>query len=315
MTPSADHTSFPAEAESQVAVQTQPVPPEAERQVAVSPPSVLVEPDVSNREPTPDTWTAASPPTEPRDLAAQARWRRSERRGRVMLIESSAQLALRVRHPSGGDCSVEEILAEERARRTEIEREVATGSKKHHRLPRWLRSVPRWVLGFDFGLLLYFFSGITNVNWNNPLSLALAFAAALAAMITLLSYGLLSFVGHRLRSRKNDNGTIFHEDVDGVTVVAVVISVVVIAVLAVLMFTRIRTEVLYALGNQAQTTALILAAAVGVVDAAANFLVISIYGLDGSDQTAHVDKLSATIRDPLNKLHKLRVKAAKQVNN
>lgn len=298
MTTSADHTSLPTE---------------AERQVAVPTPSVPADPDTPNSPA--DILAAVPPPSEPRDLAAEARWRRLERRGRVMLIESSAQLTLRVRHPNGGDCSVEEILAEERARRTEIDRDIATGSKKHHRLPRWLRSVPKWVLIFDFGLLLYFFSGITNVDWSSPLSLALAFAVALAAMVTLLSYGFLSFTGHRLRSRKNDDGTIFHEDVDGVSIVAFLVSVIVIVVLALLMFTRIRTEVLYALGNQAQVTALVLAASVGVIDAAANFLVICVHALDGSDQTAHVDKLSASIRDPLNRLHKLRTKAAKQVNN
>lgn len=300
MTTSADHTSLPTE---------------AERQVAVPMPSVPAEPDTPNSPLPTNTATAVRPPTEPRDMAAEARWRRSERQGRVKLIESSAQLTLRVRHPRGGDCSVEEILGEERARRTEIDRDITTGSKKHHRLPRWLRSAPKWVLGFDFGLLFYFFSGITNVNWSNPLSLALAFAVALAAMVTLLSYGFLSFTGHRLRSRKNHDGTIFHEDVDGVTIFAFVISVAVIAVLAVLMFTRIRTEVLYALGNQAQFTALVLAVAVGVVDAAANFLVISVHALDGSDETAYVDNLSAAVRDPLNKLHKLRTKAAKQINN
>jgi hypothetical protein len=309
MTTSADYTSLPTESE------LPSLPTEAELPVVVPPPSLPAEPGQPNRPLPPDTPSAVLPPPERRDLAAEARWRRSERRGRVMLIESSAQLTLRVKHPSGGDCTVEEILSEERARRSEIERDIATGSKRHHRLPRWLCSVPKWVLGFDFGLLLYFFSGITNVDWTNPLSLALAFAVVLAAMVTLLSYGFLSFTGHRLRSRKNNDGTIFHEDVDGVTVVAFVISVVVIAVLAVLMFTRIRTEVLYALGNQAQVTALVLATAVGVVDAAANFLVISVHALDGSDETAHVDKLSATIREPLNKLYKLRMKAAKLVSN
>jgi hypothetical protein len=307
MTTSADHTSVPADHNS--------LPDETQREVAVPSLPVPAEPDAPPTPPTPNIPVTAQPPAEPRNLAAEARWRRAERQGRVLFIESSAQLALRVKHPVSGDCSVEEILAEERARRAEIEQQTATGSKKHHRLPRWLRSVPKWVLFFDFGLLFYFFTGITNVDWSSPLSLTLAFAVVLAAMVTLLSFGFLSFTGHRLRSHKNDDGTIFHEDVDAVTIAAFVISVVIIAVLALLMFTRIRTEVLYALGNRAQVTALVLAAAVGVVNAAANFLVIFVHALDGSDQTAHVDKLSDVIRDPLNKLHKLRTKAAKQVNN
>ena len=306
MTTSADHTSLSTETSLSA---------ETDRPVVLPSSSALAEPDVPNSTRPSDTPPAVPAPAEANDLAAQARWQRSERQGRLLLIEGSAQLTLRVRHPNGGDCSVEEILAEERAWRSEIARDIAVGSKKHHRLPRWLRSVPKWVLGFDFGLLLYFFAGITNVDWDNPLSLALAFAVALAAMVTLLSYGFLSFTGHRLRSRKNHDGTIFNEDVDGVTAVAFIISVIVIAVIAVLMFTRIRTEVLYALGNQAQITALVLAAAVGVVDAAANSLVVFVHALDGSDQTAHVDNLSAAIRAPLNKLHKLSMKASKLINN
>jgi hypothetical protein len=179
---------------------------------------------------------------------------------------------------------------------------------------RWIRSIPKYVLGFDFGLLLYFFAGITNVNWASPLSLALAFAIVLAAMVTLLSYGFLTFTGHRLRSHKNHAGTIHREDLDGVTSAVFVISVVVIAVLATLMLLRIRTEVLYALGTQAQITALVIAVAVAVVNAAANFLVIAVHALDGSDQTARLDTLSAVIRRPLAEAHQLREQAAKQFN-
>ena len=133
--------------------------------------------------------------------------------------------------------------------------------------------------------------------------------------MTLLSYGFLSFTGHRLRSHKNHAGTIHREDLDGVTGAAFVISIVVIAVLAVLMFTRIRTEVFDALGAQAQITALVIAGAVAVVNAVANFLVICIHALDGSDHTARLEKLSAAVRGPLAVAHRLREQAAKQVNH
>jgi hypothetical protein len=56
------------------------------------------------------------------------------------------------------------------------------------------------VLFFDFILLLYFFAGITDVDWQSPLSVNLAFATVLAAMVTVLTYGFLSFTGHRMRS-------------------------------------------------------------------------------------------------------------------
>lgn len=262
-----------------------------------------------------DTTPTAAPDSGPRDLAGETILQRSERQSRDMFIEVSSQLTQRVSHPDGGDSTVEDILVQERAQRAEIDREAAANSRKHRRLPRWIRSIPRYVLCFDFGMLLYFFAGITNVDWGSPLSLALAFAVVLAAMVTLLSYGFLSFTGHRLRSHKNHAGTIHREEVDGATRAAFIISIVVIAVLAVLMFTRIRTEVLYALGVQAQPTALVIAIAVGVVNAAANVLVVAIHALDGSDQTARLDKLSAAVRKPLNRAHELREQAAKQVNN
>jgi hypothetical protein len=264
--------------------------------------------------PEPGTPLAVTPYPESADLAGDARRERAERQSRDMLIDAGSELTRRVSHPDGGDCPVEQIVADEAEQRARIDRETAAGSRKHHPLPRWMRSIPKYVLGFDFGLLLYFFAGITNVDWSSPLSLALAFAAVLAAMVTILSYGFLSFTGHRLRSHKNHAGTIHREDVDGITSVVFVIAIVVIAVLAVLMFVRIRTEVLYALGGQAQLTALVIAVAVSVVNAVANFLVIAIHALDGSDQTARLDKLSAAVRGPLARAHRLRKQAAKQVS-
>ena len=245
-----------------------------------------------------DAPSAAISSPEAPNLAEDTLLQRAERRSRDRLIEAGSQLKLRVSHPDGGDCTVEEILAHEAVQRTEIGQATAAGSRMHRRLPGWMRSIPKYVLGFDFGLLLYFFAGITNVNWTSLLSLALAFAILLAAMVTLLSYGFLSFTGHRLRSHKNHAGTIHREDVDGITAAAFVVAIVVIVVLAMLMFLRIRTEVLDALGGQAQITALAIAVAVAVVNAVANFLVVAVHALDGSDQTARLDKLSAAIRGP-----------------
>ncbi len=177
-----------------------------------------------------------------------------------------------------------------------------------------MRWIPKYVLAFDFCLLLYFFAGITNVSWASSLSLPLAFATVLAAMVTVLSYGFLAFTGHRLRSQKNHAGTIHPEELDGFTIAAFGIAIVVVAVLAMLMFLRIRTEVLYALGAQAQVTALMIGVAVAVVSAVANFLVIAIHAFDGSDQVARLDKLSAAVRRPVAKAHRMREQAAKQVN-
>jgi len=81
---------------------------------------------------------------------------------------------------------------------------------------------------------------------------------------------------------------------------------------AALMFLRMHTEVLYALGVQAQVTALVIAVAVAAVSAVANFIVISVHGLDGSDEVARLDKLSAAVRRHFAKAHQMREQAAKR---
>ena len=79
------------------------------------------------------------------------------------------------------------------------------------------------------------------------------------------------------------------------------------------MFLRMHTEVTDALGAQAQITALTIAVAVAVVSGVANFLVVAVHGFDGSDQTARLDKLSAAIRGPFTRAHRMREQAARQL--
>src|ERR1700722_60431 len=73
--------------------------------------------------------------------------------------------------------------------RVRVEHEKNHGSRKHQRLPRWMRWIPRGVSVLDFGLLLYFFAGITDVRWATPRSGSLAVATLSAAGLTALSYG------------------------------------------------------------------------------------------------------------------------------
>jgi hypothetical protein len=250
------------------------------------------------------------------DLAAEFSRERAKRRAdrqvRGLVVGADYELRRRVAHPDGGERPVAEVLNDEAGQRAEIENDRALGSRKHNRLARWIRQIPKCVLAFDFGLLLYFFAGITNVNWASPLSLALAFAGLLAAMVTVLSFGFLAFTGNRLRSHKNPAGTIHHEDVDAFSKAAFGAALAVILVVAALMFLRMRTEVLYALGNGAQRMALVIAIALAVVSATANFLVIAIHALDGSDQVARLDKLSAAARKPAAKAHRMRHEAARR---
>jgi hypothetical protein len=233
---------------------------------------------------------------------------------RRQLAQAEHWMQTRVRHPDGGERTVADTQADENEQRQQINRETALGSLKHRRLPRWQRWIPKFVLFFDFILLLYFFAGITNVDWQSPLSVNLAFATALAAMVTVLSYGFLSFTGHRMRSHKNHAGTVHLDELDGFTKAAFGIAMTVITVLATLMYIRIRSEVIDALGPQAGVTALAIPLAVAVVSAVANYLVVLIHAFDGSDEVHRLDKLASAARRLARKAHRLRRRAALQAH-
>ena len=251
------------------------------------------------------------------ELAKSQRRLEREARGADALRARQAELytraehraGVRVRHPDGGQRLVSETQQDEAAARRRIEDETARGSRKHHRLPWWIGHIPILVLVVDFSLLLYFFSGITDVNWGSPLSAELVFAVLLAVMVTVLSYGFLSFAGHRLRGYKDDSGAVAFTELDGLTKTACWVSGAGIAVLATLMFIRMRAEVLGALGSSAWTTALVIALAVAVVSAMANFLVVAIHALDGSHEVARLNALSAAVSGPLGRAHEMREQA------
>jgi hypothetical protein len=242
----------------------------------------------------------------PFNLADQDRRTHWEWRIRRLIAEADHWMKIRVKHPDGGERTVAETQADEEEQRRQITREMAMGSRKHHRLPRWQRWIPKFVLSFDFALLLYFFAGITNVDWQSPVSMSLAFAALLAAMVTVLAYGFLAFTGHRMRSYKNHVGTLHLDELDGFSKAAFGIAVTVVAVVAALMYLRIRSEVVDALGPQAGGMALGIPLAVAVVSAVANYLVVLIHALDGSDEVARLDKLAAATRRPARKAQRLR---------
>ena len=258
----------------------------------------------------PDTPARQGTFCSPLDLAEETRSRRSQRGASNLLIHAGYRMHDRVRHPDGGRCSVEEILQDEKGARAHIEDEASRGSRKHHRLSRMIGCIPVLVLVLDFCILLYFMAGITDVNWTAPVSAALAFAAVLASMVTSLTYGFLVFTGHRMRAHKNHAGTIHLDELDGFTKAAFGFAIGLITVLALLMFIRMRTEVLEALGAQAGETALVIPLSLAIVSAMANYLVIAIHALDGSDQVARLNELSAAARRSLTKAQRMQERAA-----
>ena len=129
-------------------------------------------------------------------------------------------------------------------------------------------------------------------------------------MVTVLCYGFLAFAGYRLRGYKDHSGAIAFGDLDGLTRAASGAAAAGMVVIAVLMFIRMRTEVLYALGPDAWITALVIAVVLAVVSLLANFLVVTIHALDGSDEVARLNVASAATSGPLSKAHRMQEKAA-----
>ena len=247
--------------------------------------------------------------------------RRLERRARKADRLRAKQARLRVgarhratdhvRHPDGGHETAERLELAGADLRARIAAELAGGSRKHLRLPKWLRRVPQLVLLVDLALLLYFFAGITDVDWQSPVSASLAFAGLLAAMVTTLTYGFLAFTGYRLRAYKDHSGAIPRRHLDGLTKSACVAGACGAIGIATLMFDRMRVEVLYALGASGWATADAIACVLAVVSILANFLVVLIHALDGSDEVARLDAIWSNAVGPLGKAHRMREKAAK----
>ncbi len=246
----------------------------------------------------------------PPDLAAHAQRVHAQRRTRALLIGADYRLRERVGHPDGGRCQVEAILRAEECQRGQIELDIGNGSRKHQRLPSWISKVSKLVLLLDFCLLLYFFARIADVNWRRPFSANPVAAVALSALLAGLTYGFLAFTGQRMRAHKNHAGTVYLDELDGFTKAALGAAIALAIILAIAMFTWTRVQLSYALGPQAGFTAVIVAAAMGVVNAAANCLVIGVHAVDGSDQVARLNKLSAAVRRSTALAHRMREHAA-----
>jgi hypothetical protein len=205
-----------------------------------------------------------------------------------------------VRHPDGGVQTVARIADDQDKQRTAIAADIEAGSRAHRRLSKALRRVPILVLIADGLLLLYFFSGVTNVDWSSPLSAALVFAVMLAAMVTGISFGFFLLTGDRLQQYKNHAGTVPLRGLDEATVVVGGLAIAAIAVLASLMYFRMHAEVIDALGPSAGASAVIIGLTLAMVSILANSMVIVVHALDGSTEADRLDALGDAASGPLN---------------
>ena len=245
-----------------------------------------------------------------RDLAGQERRSYRERLRHRLLAEADRLMQTRTRHPDGGRRTVAQTLADEKAQAKKISEEIRDGSRKHDRQPRSQRRIPGFVLVLDIALLLYFFAGITDVHWRNLLSMNMAYATTLAVMVAVPAYSFLAFAGHQLRARKGHDGAVHFSELDAVDRLTLGVAVGLIAALAVLMFLHVHGEVIDNLGPKAEVTALVISLAVSAVSVIANYLVVMIHALDGSDETDRLTKLTAATRRPVRKMERLQRRAA-----
>jgi hypothetical protein len=213
-------------------------------------------------------------------------------------------------HPDGGVRTVSATADDQDSLREQLAEEIANGSQRHRRLPAALRQVPTLVLSADVLLLLYFFSGITNVDWARPFSAALLFAVLLASMVTGISFAFFRFTGDQLRRYKDDTGTIPLRGLDTTTNIAMGLATGALMILATLMFLRMRTEVSQTLGPHSGTTADILGLTLALVSVLANTLIIAVHALDGSPEADRLDLLGQAVYGPLAHQHMLREQAA-----
>ena len=214
-----------------------------------------------------------------------------------------------VRHPDGGVQTVANTVADQDRQRSEIAADIEAGSRRHRRLPRGLRRMPRLILVADGLLLLYFFSGVTNVDWSSPLSAALVFALMLAVMVTGISFAFFRLAGDRLQQYKNDAGTVPLRGLDDATMAVAGLAIAAVATLATLMYFRMHAEVIDALGPAAGVTAIIIGLTLAMVSVLANTMVIAVHALDGSTQADRLEALGAAIAPPLTEERRLHEQA------
>jgi hypothetical protein len=214
-----------------------------------------------------------------------------------------------VRHPDGGVRTVAGTAADQDRQRAQIATDIEAGSRRHRRLSPALRRMPRLILVADGLLLLYFFSGVTNVDWSSPFSAALVFALILAVMVTAISFAFFHLAGDRLQQYKNDAGTVPLRGLDDATMAVTGLAAAAVAILATLMYFRMHAEVIDALGSSAGLSAIIIGLTLALVSVLANTMVIAVHALDGSAQADRLEALGAAIAGPLTEERRLHERA------
>lgn len=188
---------------------------------------------------------------------------------------------------------------EETYTRAWIETDWEMGSRKHNRLPCWLRHIAKMALLFDWCLLAYYFEGMARATLRGP-AWSIACGALLATIVAATAFSYLVSTGRRLRTYKNHDGTVSVREADALTQILLITAVAGLAILGTIAFFFTRSQMVYLLGPPLDLASLITALASSVLVFSGNCLIIGIYAKDGSNELHRLNKLSRAARCSVN---------------
>lgn len=174
----------------------------------------------------------------------------------------------------------EAVNPEEVYTRGWIETDREMGSRKHVRLPGWMRLIPGFVLLCDWCLLCYTFDGMVSAASSSP-AWDLAAGVSLATVAMASMYGCLVTAGQRLRAYKGHNGMVSIREADVKTLRLVFSSILGLAILGAVTFITMRSLV-----------GMLIALLLSTLVFTANCLLIGICAHDGSNELHRLNKLA-----------------------
>ena len=237
------------------------------------------------------------------------RQRRDARRVEALLSRSNTLLDGYVNDPLLGACTVETSASRTARLQRRLHEDQEAGHLRHEPVHTLLRCTPAVVAVADLAVFESFLAGVFNVDWAHPLSAALLLSLTFAVGVTLVSFAALTLAGSRLRQRRDEDGAVPWPDLDATSYLVLIPAVAVALAVAALMYVRILTEVVSALGDTGRGIADALAGAFAVVSLVANVTVIAVHALDGSPLSHRAHHLSRRLSRRVQRAQSLRRRA------
>jgi hypothetical protein len=229
--------------------------------------------------------------------STQIQHRQVLHRDAVELIASTP-----IRDPRGGLTTVAAASADMQDLRHAVLGETRAGSRRHLRISRTQRLVVRLLPALDWVVLVWFLTGVLNVDLR-VVDPALLVAVALALLCTIAVAAWTSAVGEHIQRSKDDRGDVVWQHLDTTSWALLAITLVMSALLGVLMYVRVADEVYQATGvADATGVAIALALAASVV--LLNTYVLYLSFRDGSVATRDLDRLGRAVAPHVRRQHR-----------